>query len=89
MGFLFRNKSNHIPANANFRITESGREKLQNFNGDVKTRILMALERDGSCDIEEISRTSGLSKGQVDRLLPGLLGGQYITYVNSAIMADD
>ena len=88
MGFFFgRNKGKGIPANATFRLTQEGREKLQEFNGDPKSQILVALETKGTSDMEELSSASGLSKGQVERLIPKLIRGGYIQYI-SAGMAD-
>jgi len=82
MSFLFgRNRKGSIPPGATFRITEQGREKLQEFGGDPKSRILMAAETGGTSDIDELSRASGVSKGQVERLLPQLVRGGYVQYV--------
>ncbi len=77
-----------IPPNATFRLTEQGREKLQEFNGDPKSRILVALETRGTSDLDEIASSSGLGKGQVERFIPVLARGGYIQYVG-AQMADD
>ncbi len=77
-----------IPSNATFRLTQEGREKLQEFGGDPKSRILVALETRGTSDLEEITSTSGLSRGQVERLLPILVRGGYVSYV-SANMGED
>ena len=90
MGLIdrFRRGSRNIPANATFRLTQEGREKLQEFGGDPKSRVLVALETRGTSDIEEISQTSGLSRGQVERLMPVLVRGSYVQYV-SASMGDD
>jgi len=89
MSFLFdRKKGKNIPPNATFRLTQSGKEKLQDFGGDPKSRILMALETrgtsDGTSDISEISQASGLSKGQVERLVPAMIRGSYVQYVSSS-----
>jgi len=82
MGFLFgRNKGRGIPQNATFRLTQEGRQKLQEFSGDPKSRILTALETEGSSDVSEIANASGISKGQVERLLPQMLRGGYIQYI--------
>ena len=88
MSFLFGRKGKRIPPNATFRLTQEGREKLQDFGGDPKSRILTALETRGTSDVDEISQASGLSKGQVERLVPGMIRGGYISYV-SAAMEDD
>ena len=84
MGFFDRNKR-RIPPNAAFRLTQQGQEKLQEFNGDPKSRILVALESHGSSDIQEIAQTSGLSRGQVERLVPTMAKAGYIQYISSSI----
>lgn len=81
MGFFFRKKSRKIPPNATFRITQEGSAKLQEFTGDDKSQILMALETGGTSDVEEICQKSGLSKGCVEKMVPVLARGGYIQYV--------
>jgi len=82
VSFIFgRNKKSSIPPGATFRITEQGREKLQEFGSDPKHRILMAFETGGTSDIEQVSRASNESKGRVERLIPQLVRGGYIQYV--------
>ena len=89
MGFFFgRNKGQGIPRNATFKITQEGREKLQEFSGDPKSRILMALVTHGTSDLDEIAQTSGLSKGQVERFIRPLTAGQYIQYVSANMGAE-
>ncbi len=92
MSFLFgnRNKSggSRIPANATFRLTQEGREKLQEFKGDAPSQILVTLETRGTSDADEISAASGLRKGEVDRHLLKLIKGGYVQYV-SAHSGDD
>lgn len=84
MGFFFgKGKGKGMPNNATFRLTQEGREKLQEFNGDPKSQILMALETRGTSDIEEIASTSGLSKSQVERYIKPLAAGGYIQYVTA------
>lgn len=83
MSFLFSRKGRRIPPNATFRLTQEGREKLQEFGGDPKSRILVALETRGTSDIDEMSQASGVSKGQVERLLPQMLKGGYVQYVSA------
>lgn len=84
MGFFFGGKKGKgIPKNATFRLTQEGREKLQEFNGDPKSQILMALETRGTSDLKEIADASGLSKGQVERYIKPLTAGGYIQYVGS------
>lgn len=85
MSFLgLGKKSRAVPPNAAFRLTQEGREKLQQFNGDPKSQILVALETSGTSDIEEISRASGLSRGQVEKLVPKLAHQGYIQYVSAS-----
>ena len=83
----FRQTKN-IPINATFRLTQEGKEKLQNFKSDAKGRILVALETEGTSTTGEIAASSGLSKGQVERLVPRLTRGGYIQYVSSATEED-
>jgi len=87
---LFQGKGGaHIPANAAFRITEQGKDKLQEYGGDPKSRMLVALETRGTSDVDEISKASGLNRGQVERLVPVLLRGGYIQFVTAATAGDD
>ena len=87
MGFFDRltgGKARSFPSNASFRLTQEGREKLQDFSGDPKSRILVALESRGTSDLEEISTTSGMSRGEVERMIPGMIRAGYIQYVTGA-----
>lgn len=79
---MFR-RPNRVPPNATFRLTQEGREKLTDFGGDPKSRILSALEARGTSDLNEISQTSGLKRGQIESLLPAMIKGGYIQYVNA------
>ncbi len=88
MSFFFNRKNKSIPAGATFRLTQEGREKLQEFGGDDKSRVLMALETRGTSDIDEICNASGVSRGKVERLLPSMVRGGYIQYV-STVTADE
>ncbi len=83
MGFFNRGKGKGIPPNATFRLTQEGREKLQEFGGDPKSRILTAIETNGTSDVSEISQASGVSKGKVENLIPGMIKGGYLQYVGS------
>ena len=84
MGFLFRDKQkSYIPNNAAFMLTQVGREKLQDFAGDSKSRILVALETRGTSDLDEISQASGINRGQVERLIPSMVRSGYIQYISS------
>lgn len=84
-----RSKSRGIPQGATFRLTQNGQEKLQEFSGDPKSRVLVALETRGTSDIDEISQASGLSRGQVERLIPTLVRGRYIQYVSANELSDE
>jgi hypothetical protein len=79
----------HIPPGAAFRITEQGKDKLQEYGGDPKSRVLVALETRGTSDVDEISKATGLTKGQVERLIPVLLRGGNIQFVTNAMAGDD
>lgn len=62
-----------------FRITETGKQKVsEHFGGDPKSRILASLECSGSLDLGELAHASGLSPGQLERLLPILMRQGYI-----------
>jgi hypothetical protein len=76
-------KNRAIPSTAMFRITEEGRDKLQEFNGDAESRVLVALETRGSSNIETIANVSRVQRGQVERIVPRLVGQGKIQYVNS------
>ena len=89
MGFLFNRNKRTIPPNATFRLTQSGQEKLQEFSGDPKSRVLVALETRGTSDIEEIASASGLSRGQVERMIPSMVRGGYISYITSAVAGEE
>ncbi len=90
MGFFFgRGKNRGIPPNATFRLTQEGRSKLQEFSGDPKSQVLVALETRGTSDIEEISVASGLSRGQVERMIPTLVKGGYIQYISASTAGEE
>ncbi len=89
MSFLFGRKGKGIPSNATFRLTQQGTEKLQEFNGDPKSQILMALETRGTSDVDELSQESGLSRGQVERFIPAMIRGGYIQYVSAMSGGDE
>lgn len=79
MGKLFPWQSdNHIPRSATFTLTQLGQSKAENFTGDERTRILMALESQGASNTEEISRYARISKGKVERMIPSLIKGGFI-----------
>ena len=81
---IFRRKRGRIPSNATFRLTQEGKEKLQEYTGDEKSRVLLDLETGGTSDLEEISRRTGLNKGQVERIMMVLMRGGYVQYVGGA-----
>jgi len=88
MGFFFGRKSRKIPSNATFRLTQEGREKLQQFAGDPKSQILLALETRGTSDMDEISQQSGMNRGQVERFILVLMCWGYIQYVSAESVAE-
>jgi len=85
VGFFFGRKSKSVSPNATFRLTEQGREKLQEFTGDAKSQILVALETRGTSDIDEIAETAGLSRGQVERIIVKMVRGGYVQCVSTAM----
>lgn len=78
-----------IPPNATFRLTQEGREKLQDFGGDPKSRILMALETRGTSDVDEIAQASGLNRGTVERMIPQMSRAGYIQFTGRAFAEDE
>jgi len=90
MGILdkIRGEDKGIPVNASFRITEQGRDKLQEFSGNATSRILVALETRGTSTINEISAASGVGRGQVERLVPKLITAGHVQYASS-VTSDD
>ena len=72
MSFLDRFRGERRPSvkTSLFRLTETGREKLQTFSGDTSSRILVALETEGSLNLEELSRQSHIPSGKLENLLP-------------------
>ena len=83
------NKGKIIPTNATFRLTQEGRDKLQEFGGDPKSRVLVALETGGTSDVDEMAQRSGLSRGQVERLVPVLVKGGYIQYISAQAITEE
>jgi len=78
-----------VPRNATFRLTQQGTDKVQEFGGDPGSRILAALESNGTSNINEISLNSQLSRGKVESKIPSLVKGGYIQYVSSSSGVDD
>lgn len=82
---LFGFQRGHIPRGATFTLTELGKSKAENFTGDDRTRLLMALEQNGASTSEEISRIARLGKGKIERMIPSLIRGGYIQPVRGNI----
>ncbi len=80
--------NNHIPRSATFTLTSVGESKAENYTGDERTRILMALESNGASNIEEISRYSRIRKGRVEKLIPSLIKAGYIQPVRGNMSED-
>lgn len=72
-----------LPKNATYRLTQEGREKLQAYSGTPQTRILAALETQGTCDRDEIASASGLSRGAVERNVLTLIQKGYVQRVGA------
>ena len=79
---------NNIPKSATFTLTELGRSKAENFTGDERTRILMALEQNGASNTEEISRIAKIGKGKIERMIPTLVKGGYIQPIRGSDSVD-
>jgi hypothetical protein len=71
-----------------FRITEQGRDKLQDFTGDDKSNILVSLETNGSCTMDEIADKSRVARGRVERLIPVLVKNGFIQPTGAAVTSD-
>ncbi len=70
---------NKVNKDGSFSITRRGSAKLQNLSGDARTRILMALETRGSSQsLDDIAEASGLSRGQVEKMIESLVAGGYV-----------
>ena len=93
MGFFFdrivNRKGAHIPHDTALVITEQGKDALSEYGGDVKGRILLALETRGSSDVEGISKASGLSVGEIERAVPGLIKNRYIRLTSAGAVGED
>ncbi len=85
----FKRKGAHIPHDTAIIITESGKDALSEYGGDERGRILLALETRGSSDVNKISQASGLTLGQVERAIPGLVTSGYARFVTSGSVGDD
>ena len=73
MSMFFNRERRPSLKNSAFTITQTGRSKLSEFTGDPQSRILMALESHEVSELQELSRYSNLSPGQVERLLPKMI----------------
>ena len=91
MGIMDRfGRKSAIPRNATFRLTQEGKEKIQTYTGTPQSRILVALETQGSsADVDELAGTSGLSKGQVEKNLLALIQKGYVQRVGAGISSGD
>lgn len=67
-----------IPSWQTFTITELGRDQLDRYTGDAKSRIIMAINGTGAANTAEIARAAKLPKGYVERSLPSLINGGYV-----------
>jgi len=83
MTFLFDRfkRRSRLPAHATFRLSQEGVEKVKEGGGDPKIRILTALEARGTSNVDEISQTSGIRRGVVERLVPMLADSGYVQVV--------
>ncbi len=89
MSFLFGHKKSGIPKNATFRITQQGSERVsQKFSGDAKSLILLALETEGTLNVEEIAQRAHINRGQAERLIPVLANGGYIALASTTSEAE-
>lgn len=86
---LFSRGNKGIPPNATFMLTQQGTAKLQEFNGDPKSQVLMALDTHGTSDIDELSNTTRLSKGKLEKMIPQLSRSGYIQFMSRGMVAED
>ncbi len=75
---IFGFQQSHIPREATFVLTQLGESKADNYTGDERTRLLMALRTNGASNTEELSRMSRINKGKVESMIPVLIKGGYI-----------
>jgi len=84
MSFFFgRGRRSGVPRNATFRLTQEGRDKLQKFNGDPQSQVLMALETNGTSSVDELADATGLGRGRIERLIPQMAQAGYVSYVGA------
>ena len=82
--FSFMTRSSLIPSSAVFTLTQIGRAKAEEFGGDNKSRILVALETNGTSNLEEIARTSRINKNSVVRIIRHLIQSGYVQPVRGS-----
>ena len=75
---LFDRNKKQISRYDTFSITQSGRDKLQMYTGDTRSQLLVALETEGSSNIDDLAKASGISRGQLEHIIPQLLRGRLI-----------
>lgn len=73
-----------LPKNATFRLTQEGKEKLLSYSGTPEARVLSALETCGTSDRDEIASASGLSRGNVEKIMLVLIQKGYVQRSGSA-----
>ena len=67
-----------IPTAMTFSLTEMGKAKAEEYTGDPRSRILMALDSNGASNCDEISRVAHIPKGLVERQIPQLIRAGYV-----------
>lgn len=67
MDFFRRNVS--IPNSRTFTLTPLGKKEAEDYKGDTETKVLVAIEELGACNIQEICGETGLSRGKVNGTL--------------------
>ena len=87
MSFLNRNSS-HISRHTTFVLTSSGRDRLEDFRGSNKDQILVSLETKGSSTIDDIAQATGIPRGQIESILPGLMKGGFVQKAATGMMED-
>ena len=79
MGLFNRSERRPSLKQAAFRLTEEGKAKLESFDGSVGNRILVALEcASSSLDLDDLSSATGIPRGRLEAILPGMLRRGYI-----------
>jgi predicted ArsR family transcriptional regulator len=59
-------------------LTEIGKDKVIEYTGDTRSRILQALDTNGASTIQEISKMARVSRSKVEDMIPVLIQGGYI-----------